>query len=125
MREERARLSRYTAVAWEFDEMLKRWGGFPSLLHNGGVCMTNTAVGRALRGLVLGRRSLLFAGSDRGQGRAVAMVILMMTAKLNGLDSRGSLVDMLAPIAEHPVLQLHPLLPRRWTESGSAKPTAA
>ena len=37
----------------------------------------------ALRGIALGRKSWLFAGSDRGGARAAAMYSLIVTAKLN------------------------------------------
>jgi hypothetical protein len=47
------------------------------------VCLTNNAAERALRGFALGRKSWLFAGSERGADRAAAMTTLIMTAKLN------------------------------------------
>lgn len=50
--------------------MLKRWTGFTRFLADGRVCLTNNAAERALRGLALGRKAWLFAGSDRGADRA-------------------------------------------------------
>jgi len=41
---------------------------------------------RALRGFALGRKSWLFAGSERGADRAAAIATLIMTAKLNDID---------------------------------------
>ena len=66
MRAERARLSRHASVAKAMDYMLKRWPAFTAFLHDGRVCLTNNAAERALRGLALGRRAWLFAGSERG-----------------------------------------------------------
>ena len=66
MRTERAGLSRHAAVAKAMDYMLKRWDGFARLLDDGQICLTNNAAERALRGIALGRKSWLFAGSDRG-----------------------------------------------------------
>ena len=43
--------------------------------------LTNNAAERALRGLALGRRSWLFAGSDRGGTRAAMMYSLIMTCR--------------------------------------------
>ena len=40
--------------------------GFTRFLDDGRICLTNNAAERALRGIVLGRKSWLFAGSDRG-----------------------------------------------------------
>jgi len=53
--------------------MLKRWPAFTRFLDDGRVCLSNNAAERALRGIALGRKSWLFAGSDRGGQRAAAM----------------------------------------------------
>jgi len=64
---------------------------------------------------VLGeRKSWLFAGSDRGGERAALMLTLIQTAKLNGVDPRAWLADVLARIAEHQITQLAALLPWNW-----------
>jgi IS66 C-terminal element len=51
----------------------------------------------------------LFAGSDRGGQRAAAMYSLIVTAKMNDVDPQAWLADVLAHIAEHPVLRLDEL----------------
>jgi len=66
MREERRKLSRRSDVAGAIDYMLKRWAAFTRFLEDGRICLTNNAAERALRGLALGRKAWLFAGSDRG-----------------------------------------------------------
>ena len=66
-------------------------------------------------GVALGRKSWLFAGSERGGDRAVIMYSLTVTAKLNDLDPtapwlgdvRGRLPEMTAP-------QVPALLPWNW-----------
>jgi transposase len=68
----------------------------------------------ALRGIALGRRAWLFAGSDRGGERAAAMYTLITTAKLNGIDPQAWLADVLRRIADHPASRLHELLPWHW-----------
>ena len=65
-RSERAKLSRHNAVAKAIDYMLTRWPAFTRFLEDGRICLTNNAAERALRGLALGRKSWLFAGSDEG-----------------------------------------------------------
>jgi hypothetical protein len=70
MRAERAKLSRHNAVAQAIDYMLTRWPAFTRFLEDGRICLTNNAAKRALRGLALGRKSWLFAGSQRGAERA-------------------------------------------------------
>ena len=107
MRTERAGLSRHAAVAKAMDYMLKRWDGFARFLDDGRICMTNNAAERALRGICLGRKSWLFAGSDRGGERAAVMYTLIGTAKLNDVDPQAWLADVLDRIAEMPQTRLH------------------
>ena len=57
--------------------MLKRWDRFATFLDDGRVCLTNNAAERALRGFALGRKSWLFAGSERGADRAAIMATLI------------------------------------------------
>ena len=94
--------------------MLKRWEGFTRFLDDGRICLTNNAAERALRGIALGRRSWLFAGSDRGGERAAAMYTLIVTAKPNDVDPQAWLADVLARIAELPHTRVHELLPWNW-----------
>jgi transposase len=114
MSEERRKLSRHSDVAGAIDYMLKRWTSFTRFLEDGRICLTNNAAERALRGLALGRKAWLFAGSDRGGQRAALLYSLIVTAKLNDIDPQAWLADVLARIAEHPVGRLDELLPWRW-----------
>ena len=111
---ERARLSRHADLAKAIDYMLKRWPAFTRFLDDGRICLSNNAAERALRGIALGRRAWLFAGSDRGGERAAAMYTLITTAKLNSVDPQAWLADVLRRIADHPASQLHKLLPWHW-----------
>ena len=94
--------------------MLTRWTAFTGFLDDGRICLTNNAAERALRGLALGRRSWLFAGSDRGGERAAAIYTLIATAKLNSINPQAWLADVLALIADYPALRLNELLPWYW-----------
>jgi len=113
---ERAKLSRSSPVTEAIDYMLKRWDGFTSFLDDGRICLTNNAAERALRGFALGRKSWLFAGSDRGADRAAFMATLLMTAKLNDIDPQAWLADVLARIADTPITRLEQLLPWNWQQ---------
>ena len=79
MREQRAGLSGRSDLGKAMDYMLTRWEAFTSFLQDGRLCLTNNAAERALRGLALGRKSWLSAGSDRGAERAAAMYTLIVT----------------------------------------------
>ena len=114
MRSERARLSRHADVAKAMDYMLKRWAAFTRFLSDGRICLTNNAAERALRGIAIGRKNWLFAGSDRGGERAATMYTLIATAKLNNIDPQAWLADVLRRIADHPARRLNELLPWGW-----------
>lgn len=117
LREQRGRLSRSASVAEPIDYMLKRWDRFARFINDGRVCLTNNAAERALRGFALGRKSWLFAGSDRGAERAAAMATLIMTAKLNDIDPQAWLADVLARINDQAIHRLDELLPWNWRKA--------
>ena len=110
----RARLSPHDDTAKAMNYMLNRWPAFTRFLDDGRICLTNNAAERALRGIALGRKSWLFAGSDRGGQRAAKMYSLIVTAKMNDIDPQAWLADVLTRIADHPAHRLEELLPWNW-----------
>ncbi|MBI1776664.1 MAG: IS66 family transposase [Proteobacteria bacterium] len=114
MKRERTRLSRHNEVAKAMDYILRRIDVFTRFLEGGRICLSNNAAERALRGIALGRKSWLFAGSDRGGERAAVMLTLIHTAKLNDVDPQAWLADVLARIADHKITELAALLPWNW-----------
>jgi transposase len=125
LREHRPKLSRGNDLAKAMDYVLKRWPAFTRFLNDGRVCLSNNAAERALRGIALGRKSWLFAGSDRGGQRAAAMYSLIITAKLNDIDPQAWLADVLARIAAHPAHDIDALLPWNWQPSAASRRQAA
>ena len=125
MRAARGKMSRHAEVAKAMDYMLKRWDTFSRFLGDGRICLSNNAAERALRGVALGRKSWLFCGSDRGGDRAAAMYSLIITAKLNDVDPRAWLADVLRRIAGHPASRLHELLPWNWVRGTERRNLAA
>jgi transposase len=124
MRAERAKLSRHNDVAKAMDYMLNRWPAFTRFLTDGRICLTNNAAERALRTLALGRKSWLFAGSDRGGERAAMMYSLITTAKMNDVDPQAWLADTLARIANHPAQRIGELMPWNWIAPQNQSPAA-
>lgn len=113
---ERARMSKHAdtakAIAYMVDK--GRWTAFTRFLDDGLICLTNNAAERALRGIALGRKAWLFAGSERGGDRAAFMYTLIGTAKLNDIDPQAWLADVLARMPDMPVSKLPDLLPWNW-----------
>jgi len=114
MRSERARLSRHAEAAKAMDYMLKRWAAFTRFLDDGRICLTNNAAERELRGIALGRKAWLFAGSDRGGERAAIMYTLIQTARLNRVDPQAWLADVLSRINDYNIQNLGELVPWNW-----------
>ncbi len=125
MRSERGKLSRHSDVAKAMDYMLKRWAAFTRFLDDGRICLSNNAAERELRGIALGRKSWLFAGSDRGGERAAVMYTLIQTARLNDVDPQAWLADVLARINDHKITDLAALLPWRWAAAMERRKLAA
>jgi hypothetical protein len=111
---ERETLSRSAEVLKPINYMLRRWDDFARFLDDGRICLSNNAAERALRGIALGRRNWTFAGSQRGADRAAVMLTLITTARLNDVDPKAWLADVLARIADLPSSRLHELLPWDW-----------
>jgi hypothetical protein len=125
MKRERAKLSRHNDVAKAMDYMQKRIDAFTRFLSDGRICLSNNAAERALRGIALGRKSWLFAGSDRGGERAAVMFTLVQTCKLNKVDPQAWLAEVLARIADHKINDLAALLPWNWAAETERRKMAA
>ncbi len=120
MRAERARMSKHNPVAKAINYMLDddgRWAAFTRFLDDGRICLTNNAAERALRGIALGRKAWLFAGSPRGGDRAAFMYSLIVTAKMNDVDPQAWLADVLARLPDMPLSRLQELLPWNWAHT--------
>jgi len=114
LHQKRTALSGKSQVAKAIDYMLKRWPAFTRFLADGRICLSNNAAERALRGIAVGRRNWTFAGSDAGGERAAALYTLIETAKLNGIDPKAWLADVLKRLPGHPAKRIDVLLPWNW-----------
>src|SRR6056297_419567 len=119
MQAERDTMSKHNPVAKAIAYMFKadRWDAFTRFLDDGRICLTNNAAERALRGAALGRKSWLFAGSERGGDRAAFMYSLIVTAKMNDVDPQAWLADVLARLPDLTASQVPTLLPWNWQPS--------
>jgi len=116
--DERARMSKHNSVAKAIDYLMppkgERWDAFTAFLDDGRICLTNNAAERALRGIALGRKSWLFAGSERGGERAAFMYTLIVSCKMNDIDPQAWMADVLARMPDITVSRLPELLPWNW-----------
>jgi transposase-like protein len=98
---------------WSEDEKLKI--AFESLQPPGQMTATAHRYGISRSQLYLWRRNRTFAGSQRGADRAAFMLTMIMTCRLNDVDPKAWLADVLARIADLPASRLHELLPWEWS----------
>jgi len=108
------KLSRKSELAAAFRYMRGRWAALSRCFDDGRLALDNNPAERALRGVAIGRRNYLFAGSDAGGRRAAAMYSLIESAKLNSLNPELYIADVLTRIADYPARRVADLLPWNW-----------
>lgn len=106
-----AQVSAKSALAKAIGYASTRWTALTRYLDDGRIEMDNNAAERAIRGVALGRKNWLFAGSNAGGERAAAVYSLIETAKLNGVNPQAYLTEVIGRIARHPVNRVDELLP--------------
>jgi transposase len=112
------KLSAKSELAEAFRYTIKRRGALSRFLTNAHLEIDNNIAENAMRGIALGRKNYLFAGSDAGGERAAAVYSIMQTAKLNDINPEHCLRDTLTRIAEgHPINRINELMP--WAASTS------
>jgi len=111
---QRQKVPEGSAIARALDYSLKRWVALTSYLDDGDVPIDNNWVENQIRPWAVGRSNWLFAGSLRAGQRAVAVMSLVRSAQLNGLDPYAYLKDVLAKLPTQKHHQIAELLPHRW-----------
>jgi len=101
--------------------LANRWTALTRFFEDGALELDNGAVERAVRGIAIGRRNWLFAGSDAGAERAAVVYTLIESAVLHGHEPWAYLSDVLAKLAAGwPQRRLAELLPDRWAPTSPA-----
>jgi hypothetical protein len=98
----------------------RQWAALSRYLEDGELTPDNSASERALRGVAIGRKNWLFAGSDAGGVRAARLYSLISSAKRHGLEPFGYLRELLRRLPSHRVNRLHELTPAAWAAAAHA-----
>ncbi len=106
-----------SALAQAIRYALTRMKRMTPFFEDGRCELDNNTAERAVRGIAVGRKNYLFAGSDRGGIRAAAAYTLIETAKLNDIDPQAWLSHILTRIADHHINRIDDLLPWRFDQS--------
>lgn len=93
----------------------KRWPALCRFLGDGRLEIDNNIAERALRGVAVGRRNWLFAGSNAGGERAASIYTVIQTCKANGVDPQAFIADVIARVADDwPANRWDELMPWNW-----------
>ncbi len=113
------RISGKTPLAAAIRYALSRLPKLRPDLDDGRLEADNNNAERGMRGVAVGRKNWLFAGSEGGGKAAAIAFTLIETAKLNGVDPQAWLTEVLGRIAEHKITQIDDLLPWRYAASAA------
>ena len=90
-----AKVARNSVLGKAIQYSLNRWKALVRYVEDGRINIDNNPVENAIRGIALGRKNYLFCGSEGGGRRAALMYSLIESAKLNGIDPNGYLLNVL------------------------------
>jgi transposase len=114
MRQQRQKIPDGSATAKAIDYSLKRWQALARFLDDGDLPIDNNWVENQIRPIALGRQNWLFAGSLRAGKRAAAVMSLIHSARINGLDPYAYIRDVLERLPLEPASRIDELMPHRW-----------
>jgi transposase len=112
----RAKVPDGSATAKAIDYSLRRWAALTRFIDDGRLPIDNNWIENQIRPIALGRNNWLFAGSLRGGERAAAIMSLIQSAKINGLDPYAYLQDVMERLPTWPNSRIGELLPHRWRQ---------
>ncbi len=90
---------------------INRWTALTRYLEDGWLNIDNNPVENAIRGIALGRKNWLFAGSESGGRRAAMFYTLIESAKLNRVNPHAYLTHVLTKLPTAKAKDLDALLP--------------
>lgn len=93
---------------------LNQWPALTVYLDDPILSIDNNVAERTLRGVVIGRKNYLFAGSAAGARRAAVIYSLVAACKFHTIDPFAYFQDVLARISTHPASRIDELLPGPW-----------
>jgi len=99
-----------------------QWPTLVRYLDDGAIAIDNNAVENALRGVAVGRKNWLFAGSHEGARRAATIYSLVESCKALGVEPFAYFRDVLGRTSTDPARKL---TPRAWKLAREADPTQA
>jgi transposase len=110
----RASVAPGSATQKAINYSLGRWEALTRYMGDGTLPIDNNWLENRIRPVALGRANWLFAGSERAGRRAAAVMSLIQTARLHGLDPYVYMRDVLERLPLMPQSRIAELLPGEW-----------
>ncbi|MGH7162216.1 MAG: IS66 family transposase, partial [Planctomycetota bacterium] len=98
-----------------------QWSTLVRYVDDGDLAIDNNAVERAIRGVAVGRKNWLFAGSAEGARRAATLYSLVESCKAVGVEPFAYFADVLGRTATAPPREL---TPRAWKAARKTPPAS-
>lgn len=114
LKEELPKVIPNTPIHKAISYALNRFKELRIYVSDGMLELDNNFTERQIRPVTIGRKNHLFAGSHRGGERAAIIYSLLGTCKLQGIDPRLWLDDVLRRLPTQPEDKLTELLPQFW-----------
>lgn len=111
---ESLRILPQSPIGEAFRYTLAQWQALIRYVDDGDASIDNSAMERALRGVAIGRKNFLFAGSEAGGCWMAIAYSLIESCKLNGVEPYRYLKDVLRRVWTHPASKIDELMPRLW-----------
>ena len=106
-----------TPIGKAISYSLSRWKKLTVYLDHAFLEIDNNLVENAIRPTVLGRKNYLFSGSHEGAQRSAMIYSLLGTCKMNNVNPKEWLADVLLRLPDTKTSELIGLLPSNWKKS--------
>ena len=101
--------------------LTNQWTALQRFVDDGRLAIDNNAAENQLRGIAVGRKNWLFAGSFEGARRAALLYSLVQSCALIGVPPFEFLRDVLLRVATHPQHRIAELTPKGWAATGGRR----
>jgi hypothetical protein len=97
--------------------LTNQWVALQRYVEDGRLAIDNNRAENQLRGVAVGRKNWLFAGSFEGARRAALLYSLVQSCQLVDVPPFDYLRDVLLRVATHPQTAIAQLTPRGWADT--------
>lgn len=101
--------------------VVKRWADFERYVDHGEVEIDNNLCENSIRGIAVGRKNYLFAGSQSGGVKAACLYSIVETCKRLEINTHEYLTDVLTRLPITPAPDTVELTPTQWAAARTAE----